>query len=383
MGIRAYLREISPWSIILTEQGVTHTDRSLLKAWKPDGIIARIETPELRDMFRNVGGLPIVEISGHHGDSPFPQVKSCDREAGRLGAEHLLELGYRDLAFLTDSQYVWANERQAGFVHEAEKANARIHLLDRTTWVKSKAGVAGQRNTINKWVEGLPDVVGAMACNDILAQQVIESANDCGRPVPDRMAVLGVDDDDLLCDLTDPPLSSVALDTYRIGYTAAQMLETLMRGETLDRQVYEVDPVGVTRRRSTDAVFVDDTELVEAMRYIRDHACDGIRVHDVLKHVSLTRRVLDSRMAKHIGHTAYEEILRIKINRATLLLSDTTLPISTISRYCGFKEAECLNVAFKRSMGVTPGQYRTKRNTGLVTSKPELKRQNSRRKHSA
>jgi LacI family transcriptional regulator len=383
MGIRAFMRESRAWSISLAEMGNTHATPSLLKSWQPDGIIVRMERPNVRRLLRGFRDVPIVEISGHSEDDPFPVVRSIDPQVGRMGAQHLLEMGFKDLAFMTDSRYLWARQRHRGFVEQAEAAGARVYELDRSTWMSSKGGLARERRMLLDWVRGLPDVVAVMASNDIFAQQIIEVAHECGREIPDRMAVLGVDDDDLVCDLTDPPLSSVALDTYRLGYTAAQMLDALMDGQTLDRTIYEVEPLGVTRRRSTDAVIVDDSELLRSLSYIREHACEGITVRDVLRQVPLTRRVLDARMLRHVGHTAYEEILRVKINRAAVLLGDTTLPLSTVARYCGFKEAECLNVAFKRVMGTTPGRYRTKRNTGLVKPRNGRASTPSRRKQSA
>ncbi|MFP4224674.1 MAG: substrate-binding domain-containing protein [Phycisphaeraceae bacterium] len=357
-GVRGYIREHGSWYVTLAEHSITQPASQLLQAWRPDGIIARLESEELRELVM-AKHVPTIEVGGHRDQYPLPMIHNDDDAIGRMGAEHLIGLGHRHFGFLTDTRFRWSTERCEAFVEAVASPRRTCSVFDRAELAEAGATLAEQRHAVAQWIQTLPEVVGVMAMNDILAQQIAEAARLAQRSIPDNFAVLGVDDDEVICDLTEPPLSSVVPDSYRIGYTAAQQLERMMRGESVSPKPVKVRPLRVARRRSTDAVVVDDPAVAQAVAYIREHACQGITVTDVLEQVDMTRRMLDARFTKLIGRTPYQEILRIKLNRAKVLLTETTLPLSRIAAATGFKEAECLSVAFKRTIGQTPGRYRS------------------------
>jgi LacI family transcriptional regulator len=179
-----------------------------------------------------------------------------------------------------------------------------------------------------------------------------------GVAVPDELAVLGVDDDELLCDLADPPLSSVATGISAIGYMAAEILARMMAGERVPPGARRARPTGVVVRQSTDMLAIDDRHVSDALRYIRANAGRAIGVDDVLQAVPLSRRVLESRFKRLVGHTPHEEIVRVRLRRVAKMLIETELPLKSIASQTGFVHVQYMIYAFRKRNGMTPGQYR-------------------------
>jgi LacI family transcriptional regulator len=178
--------------------------------------------------------------------------------------------------------------------------------------------------------------------------------------VPDEVAVLGVDDDDLLCGLASPPLSSVIPDAVGAGRVAARLLDRCMQGERLDRDEWLLPPLGIAMRQSTDVLAVDDGLVVAAVRHIRDHAWRGLKAADLAAVLRTSRRVLESRFVAIIGHTPHEEIARVQFRRVEQLLRETDLPLAAIADRCGFRHPEYMTVAFTRRHGMPPSRWRNR-----------------------
>jgi LacI family transcriptional regulator len=224
---------------------------------------------------------------------------------------------------------------------------------------------AALEQEIARWLRSLPRPVGVMACYDLRGRQVLDACRRVGLAVPDEVAVVGVDNDELLCSLADPPLSSVQPDARRTGYEAAALLERLMAGAERPRgQAVLVEPLGVVTRRSTDVLAVEDADVSAALRFVRDHACGGIGVKDVLAAVPLSRRVLEARFRKLLGRSPHAEIARVQFDRVRHLLRETRLPLDEVARRAGFRNGEYLSTAFRRQFGVPPSAYR--REGGVV-----------------
>jgi LacI family transcriptional regulator len=178
--------------------------------------------------------------------------------------------------------------------------------------------------------------------------------------VPDEVAVIGVDNDELLCELSHPPLSSVVPNTHRTGYAAAALLDEMMSGRPAEGLTHLIAPLGVATRQSTDVLAIEDRNVGLAVRFIREHACDGINVRDVLKAVPQARRQLEGRFKALLARSPHEEIVRVQLNRVQQLLADTDLPLSEVAERAGFAHVEYLSVVFKKKIGMPPSQYRSK-----------------------
>jgi LacI family transcriptional regulator len=362
-GIAEYVRLHGPWSIYLAERGLGEAPPAWLRGWDGDGVIARIENRRIARAIAELG-VPTVDLRGLLPDLEVPRIATDDEAVARLAAGHLLERGFRHFAFCGFTGADYSDERCRHFARAVEQAGFACHIYQSSqqprpagTEAREQRGWAHEAE-VARWVEGLPRPVGLMACNDIRAQQVLTACRATGVPVPDEVAVLGVDNDEVLCDLADPPLSSVVPDTRRIGFEAASLLERMMGGQPPPRAVTYVPPLGVVTRRSTDVLAIEDRALARAARFIREHACEGISVADVLADLPLSRSVFERRFAEVFGRTPKAEILRNQLDRIKRLLAETDLPIKQIAFRTGFRHAEYMNAMFKERTGQTPGQYR-------------------------
>jgi LacI family transcriptional regulator len=190
------------------------------------------------------------------------------------------------------------------------------------------------------------------------AQQLLDTCRQLGIAVPDEVAVIGVDNDELLCNLCDPPLSSVIPDARRTGYLAAELLQQAMEGKKVPAEGHFIEPLGVATRQSTDVLAIEDREIAAVVRYIRLHACSGITVKDILRDIPMSRRVLENRFIKWVGKTPHEAILQQRLDRVKVLLRETELPLDKIAIQTGFEHPEYLSVVFRKHFGMPPGAYR-------------------------
>ena len=357
-GIVAYMRDHESWSIYLSEQERGATPPTWLKNWRGDGLIVRIETDAIARAIRRLG-LPTVDVSAARHIRGIPWVETNDHQIAQLAAEHLFERGFRNLAFCGEPNFNWSKWRQEAFVGLVEQSGRRCSIFESDSPEASGFSIVNERRRLTQWIVGLPKPVGIFACYDIKAQQVLDVCREVGVNVPEQVAVLGVDNDELLCDLCTPPLSSVMPSANRAGQEAARLLDALMRGRKV-REKHLIDPIGVVTRQSSDVLAIDDEDVAAAVRFIRDRACDGINVLDLLEVVPISRRVLETRFQECIGRTPHQEIVRRRIERACQLLANSDVSLSRVASLTGFRSEGYLIVAFRREMGITPGQYRRK-----------------------
>ena len=359
-GIRSYLSEHQSWSIYLGEHGRGEIMPSWLRRWKGDGIIARVENQQIADELLQIG-LPTIDVSNGVPASPFPRVATDSRAVIRMVAEHLIERGFKNFAYCGDSRYQWSVLRSCLFSDYLLRAQYACSVFDGTskpgakdrTWEKDVADIA-------RWLKKTPKPVGVMACYDIRGQQVLEACRRAGLVVPDEVGVVGVHNDELLCDLCDPPLTSVIPNARRAGYEAAALLDRMLRGERVATQAVLLEPVGIACRQSSDVVALSDAGIAKAVRFIRDHACEGITVDDVLSAVPMSRTVFEKRFRKLLHRTPHEQISQVRIERAKQLLSTTELSVAAVAERAGFEHVAYFSVAFKRLVGETPAGFRSR-----------------------
>jgi LacI family transcriptional regulator len=356
-GIITYQREHELWSIYVAEQERGAQPPEWLKMWRGDGIIARIETDSIANAIRRTK-LPTVDVSAARLVKNIPWVETDDQQIAELAARHLIDRGFRTLAYCGEPQFNWSKWREASFKSFADGAGCQHFTFEGKSQHDKDYSWNRERKRLVSWIKSLPKPVGVMACYDFKGQQILDVCRDLGVAVPEQVAVIGVDNDVRLCRLCTPPLSSVIPDTHRAGYEAARLLDRMMRGEAVGHEATLIPPLGIAERQSTDVYALDDPDVVAAMRFIRERACDGITVADVLRVVPLSRRQLEQRFVKLVRRSPYAEISRIRMERACRLLRETSLPLSEIARRSGFTEALYLSRAFKKYIGVSPRTYR-------------------------
>jgi LacI family transcriptional regulator len=356
-GIHEYARS-RRWSLYLTEHGRHEIDESFAGNWKFDGVIARIETGHMAQIIAKMN-VPTVDVSAARLVEGIPWVETDDEAITKLALEHLRDCGLQNFAFFGDPFYNWSTWRQHAFermLGRPDIARAQVFNLP----PRKVPGVKWwtQREAIRTWLESLPKPVGIFACYDGCGQQLLEICRYYEFMVPNDIAIVGVDNDELLCEVTTPSMSSVMPNALRTGAYAAEILDRMMHGQKLSGRKHSIEPLGVRKRVSTDVLTVEDRHVAEAVGFIRKNAHKNIRVEDVLATVPLSRRVLEGRFRKALNRTPHQEILRVRTNAVRELLLETDMSLAEISEVLGIEHPEYLSVFFKKETGLTPREYR-------------------------
>lgn len=363
LGVAKFVREHHEWSVQSEEWKWTDSFPAWLKHWNGDGVIARVETPKMAAFIRQLG-VPVVDLRGSVSGVNFPLIDTDDCQVATLAAEHLMDRGFRHYAFCgfvganySDKRSHWFQARlaQAGFSCQVYRPPK--HMLEAQTIGYERQGFRFQED-LTHWLAALPKPVGVMACNDIRGQQIVNLCRQLDLAVPEEVALVGVDNDEILCELSDPPLSSVAPDTLRVGYEAAVLLERMMAGGKPPAQPMLIPPQGIVTRRSTEVLALDDRQLAVGLRFIRDHAFDAITINEVAKASGLCRRIFERRFAARMGRSPKAEVLRLRLERVKQLLADTDWSLAQIAEKTGFNYGEYLHAIFTRKVGLTPGRFR-------------------------
>jgi LacI family transcriptional regulator len=359
-GVADYVRQHGPWSIYFSPHGLQDPLPTWLRKWKGDGILARIDDWKMAEILL-ARRLPLIDLRNRLPGLELPPFGLSNPPVAQLAFEHLHERGFRHYAFcgLPPGAHVHMDERRDVFSELVTKAGFTCHVYQLPPNGEKSSNWEQAQRQLGKWLRSLPKPVGIMCCNDDRGQEVTDACRRAGIAVPDEVAVIGVDNDQALCNLSTPALSSVDGNAERIGYAAAAYLDRMMaRGVTrLDREVL-FPPSHVVTRLSTDTMAVDDPILARALRFIRDHACEEIGVGDVVEAAVTSRRYLERQMQALLGRTPNQEILRVRLRRAQELLLETDLPLETVARKVGFRSHKYLGDVFVRETGLPPGEFR-------------------------
>jgi LacI family transcriptional regulator len=363
-GINRYVMQHDPWSLYLDQRELMAEAPAWLEKWDGDGIITRWTTPELARRFREMR-VPVVDLTDVYGNLGLPHIWTNHVAIGEMAARHLLERGFRHFGFCGFSNHDWSKRRLQGFRRELQKAGCDCRVLESEWDTFRTHNWDEQQEAISRWLDGIAKPVGIMACNDMRGQHVLDACRRHELAVPEEVAVIGVDNDELLCSLCDPPLTSVIPNPERIGYEAAALVDRLMHGKAADVDERLVEPIGIATRQSTDVLAIDQPSVATALRYIREQACEGISVADVLKQVPLTRSVLERQFRRYVGRSPQEEIRQVQLKRARQLLAESDLSLAQIAPLAGYRHPEYMSVVFKRLTGETPGQFRKRTNPSV------------------
>jgi LacI family transcriptional regulator len=341
-----------------------------LRRGQADGMIAYCFNQKVARTIHKLE-LPVVGIEAEYGwgDPRWNIPYFCtDNEAiGRLGAQELIERGLKQLAFCgIPSTWItkWSEQRQSAFVDYAREAGVPCSVFSADA--SPRGGAARVHKQLAAWLKSLEKPVGLMASYDVRARHVLTACWESGLLVPEDVAVLGVDNDELICELSSPTLSSIEQGSRTIGFQAAALLDQLMDSRKAERLKYVIPPEGVVTRRSSDAMAIEDPDVASALRFIRQHAYEGIQVCNVVRAVAISRTALAARFKAVTGRTIHAEIQRVQIERARQLIITTDLPLSEVARQAGFRYLQHMIAIFRRHTGMTPGEYRMRSQQGIA-----------------
>jgi LacI family transcriptional regulator len=357
-GVNRYMTEHDHWSLFVELRALDSQVPRWLASWRGDGIIARTGSAAMAEAIAATG-LPGVELRASKLAHKLPFVGCDNSDLGRIVADHFIDNGFANFAVFDLDTERYFEERRDNFRahlasrgHTCHEHHAPNHGERPANWERHQGDVAC-------WVKSLPKPIGIFACTDQLAFWLLDACRRAGVAVPEEVAVVGAENDETLCTMARPQLSSVAFDGERVGYEAAGLLDRLMAGEPVPAEPLLVAPKGIVVRQSSDIMAIEDPQVAAAARYIREHACHGINVADVVKQVRLSRTLLERRMRQALGRTPGEEIVKVRFGRVQRLLADTDLSLAEIADRCGFEHPQYMAESFKKHFGITPGAYRT------------------------
>lgn len=358
-GIAKYSRLQGPWRFLkkpLFYRESSELEKVLprLKKWGADGIIGRIARKHERIIEM---GLPIVSVDDEELIPGLYRIVADYTKTGKMAAEHLLDRGFRRFAYCGFEDMKWSNEYLKSFHERIAESGFEIHVYKQPR-LKRQRLWENEQVLMADWLKSLSKPMGLMACNDDRAQQVIEACEIAGLHVPEEISIIGVDNDDMVCDLTNPPLSSIAVNTERVGYEAAELLDKLMSGVKIPEHKIILRPTHIVTRQSTNILAIEDAEVGCALRFIRQHPKEAIQVSDVADATTLSRRCLERRFRKSLGRSILHEIRCVRVEQIVQMLINTNLPVSQIALALGYTSTDHIARYFQREKGMSPQNYR-------------------------
>ncbi len=356
-GIARYVREHEPWSLYHEPRSLEEGLPTWLKTWHGDGIIVRVQNHAMARAVEATG-IPAVDVLGVVAKARMPLVHVDDRLIGAMAADHLIERGFHHFGFFGIQAENWSDCRRDCFRDSLKASRAEFSVYEVPRQAMTQTPWEEQEDALAGWLASLPKPVGIMVCSDQVGPRVLEACRRAGIDVPDEVAVVGVDNDETLCEVCNPPLSSVNAGHQIVGYEAAALLDRLMLGRGSSECPVRVAPQGVVTRKSTDVLATNDRQVAIALRLIREHATRGLSAAEVIRQIPVSRSVLQRRFRREIGRSIQEEIIGVRLKRARQLLAETDLPLIDVAERSGFKHQEYLGAVFKAKTGKTPAQYR-------------------------
>ena len=364
-GVLRYERLYGPWRLHLVEGKRFEQPVRNLRTLGVKGILAGTTLTELLPPVMRTR-VPVVFFDAQcpyrvpDGDR-FAKYSSitCDNAVvGGFAAGFLLEKGFSHFAYVEGTcGSVWSKEREEGFVRRLADTGVSCAVY-RVPSDKARADWGVDQRAMSVWLKGLQKPVGVLASHDARGRQVLDTCQFADIGVPDEVAVLGVDNDELICSATNPPMSSVLRDTEHSGYLAAELLDRLMRGKTRKKENLTYGPVSIVERLSTERFQFDNPLAVKAVEFIRINSGIGMSVADVVKHLGVSRRLAEIRFRQATGRSIHEAIQEARLAQVCCLLRETDLLIGTISAQCGFVTDSYLGLVFRQRFKMSMREYR-------------------------
>ena len=366
-GVAKYTCAHDDWDCLHIERGLEEPLPGWVSHFEVDGVIARIETEAMRESLRALG-VPVVDLRARFEEPAFARVDTDASGVSQLIADHFLERGFRRFGFCGYPGLDFSDDRCRTFVSYLGSKGFGVDVYaggpgeikgTLTDTLKAEAVGVFDEQAIGDWISGLPQPIAIMACNDVRGRQVLHGCASRDVRVPTSVAVVGVDNDEIVCDFARPVLSSVQPDVETIGYLGAELLDKMMAGEKPPAETRAIPPRGLVTRLSSEVLAIEDPTLAEAVSTIREFACSGLNVEELTQKLAVSRTTLERRFQRFFGCSPKEEIIRCRLQRVCQLLTDTDHSVATVAMMCGFKTPPHLSVVFSRQLGLTPGQYRS------------------------
>jgi len=327
--------------------------------WGAKGLIGQLHSDSEIWKFTNAG-ISVIAQDFEERFKDVPNITGAYRETGRLGAAYFLKKGFKHFAFYGFKDIVWSRERAEGFEEKVKEAGYVVHYFEHKR-SRSMDLWYYKPSMLSRWLKLLPKPIALMTCDDNQGLHITEASRHAGIRIPEDVAVLGVDNDESICFLSEPPLSSISLDVEKGGYEAARcMLQMITDSKKKCYQNITVKPTHINTRSSTDIYSTNDIHIVSALKYIHLNLDKNLKVDQVLREVPLCRRSLEKRFIQTTGYPVYKYIFNLRIEKFAERLLETDMTIIEIAQGLGLSDTKNIARQFKQVKGLTPLDYRKK-----------------------
>ena len=360
-GIAKYSKEHGPWIFCrmpLFQRETIGLDGILEWAleWGADGIIGQLYNDPNIEKFI-AAGIPVIAQDFKERFKEVPNITGAHKEAGEMGADYFLKKGFKNFAFYGFKDIVWSRERAEGFEERIAKAGHKVHYFEHVMARSSEIWYY-KPSSLSQWLKSLPKPIALMACDDNQGQHITEACRHSKIRIPEEVAVLGVDNDEMVCEFSDPPLSSIGQDAEKGGYDAAKLLHEMIKSGTAEFYDIVVRPTQVITRQSTDIYATNDGFIATSLKFIHQNIDKNLQVNDVVKQVPLSRRALEKRFLNITGYPIYKYIFNLRIEKLSQKLLETDLTVFEIALDMGLTDSKNIARQFKQIKGCTPIEYR-------------------------
>ena len=355
-GIARFTHSHFDWSIFHQSEK-KNRNLKIVKNWGAHGAIVDYrEFEEVHTAFRNI---PIITINSNRSDSKLPNIQSDSDSIAQIAFDHFKERGFKTFAFAGFDDLKWSKDRKSSF-EAIVTSNGLSCEFFLSSYINKNWTWDKELKLLVDWVTSLPKPTAILSCSDEHGRHIIEACRNANISIPDEVAIVGIDNDDVICNLCSPTLSSIFLNTEPVGYRAAELLDKLMRGEKMDGQRIIAEPTEVETRGSSDIFLIDDPEMNRVIKYIHENSTRPIDVEEIAEYSCRSRRSLYDSFIKTTGLSPSQYIQNIRIKQISRLLLKTDLSLNHIAHKLGYSGSEKISRVFKKEKGVTPSTYRKK-----------------------
>ncbi len=365
MGIVEYARKRAHWKFFFSEPMyypkcyTTEAFINNLKVLSPSAVFTYINDARVVEVINKLG-ISAVIIPLSEPIEGIPNLLENWDETGRMGAEYFISKGHINFAYAGFKNLVWSEQRRKSYVDCIEQIGGKVNVYEKIKAVQKHNWKLEDKRMAN-WLQKLPKPVGVMCCNDDFAQQLLNSCEIAGLSVPEEVAILGVDNDELVCELSNPPLSSIVMDHNKVGFQIGRLLDRLISGKKWDGKNIFINPVRIVTRKSTDYLAISDREVVKAIHFIEKNSLErNLTVEDVVDSTFVSRRTLEKRFQDNLKCSIYSKIKQIRVSHFMKYLLETNMPVYEIATKMGFKEIKHVSKYFREETGMSPVTFRKK-----------------------
>lgn len=358
-GVSKYAAEQGNWSIRLESRNLQDAPPEWLKTWDGDGILVRCDSEQMAEAILE-SNCPVVDFRGGVPEAGLPLVGVDNEKVIKLAIKHFQNRGFTNFAYCDGQgqRRFWMDLRRRYFADGMKRENLSYQLFPQKSPSKKLGSwTENLHDQLRQWLKDLPKPIALLTCDDEQAHLICDTLRVLNIEVPNEVAVLGIDNDELFCKVSTPPLSSIDINTVKIGYEGAATLTKLIQGKKVPHKKL-IPPRGVVTRQSTDIFATKDPKAIDALLYIKQNACKSITASDVAKLIGVSRGTIDRYLLNAVGNTAAHLILKAKLNLVKSYLCTTDLSLETIAKKSGFASPQNLVNVFREKVGITPGQYR-------------------------